>query len=279
VRRLANLAVVLAWACAATAPLADPAWIARPGSPFIEHTLDRPFAADLANAPFVVEVLRESGNEPEAELLERAWNRSRLARLAGGAYAAPRTVREAIAAERTAPPIAEAARAALARVRVEYSESREGARPGIPAEARTIGPAVSILPNAHGPSRVYAVFLVGNTLSAPLHRVSIESPGFVCEVQPPLHAGETRRVGCWSEEARDKLEGVARNVVARAVAAPFAIAFIETPLLVVTRTEAYLEGDGSHRLRARQQLASARCQDKGSCDALRGSSPGARRTP
>lgn len=273
-RRLAaRVAAVLA--CAGAIPLlANPAWIARPGSPFMEHTLNRPFAADLANAPVVVELLRESGNEGEAELLERAFNRRRLARVTGDASPAPRTVREAIAAERSGPPLADAARTALARVRVDYSESREGARPAIPAEARAVAPAVSILANARGPSRIYVALLVANNLNAPLHKVSIEMPRLVCDVQPPLHPEETRRVGCWNEEVRDKLEPVAKSVAARTVPAPFKVAFIETPLAVVTATEVYLEGEvGTHRLRARQQLEGARCEDKGSCDAVRPTPP------
>ena len=265
--RAYRIAAALACACAAVPAFANPAWIAKPGSAFIEHTMNRPFAADLANAAFVVELLRESGNEGDAELLERAWNRRRLARLTGDAAPGPRTVRDAIAAERSGPPLAEAARTALARVRVDYSASGDGARPAIPADARPVGPAVAILQNPHGPSRVYAVFLVANTLEVPLRRVAIESP--VCDVQPPLHAGEARRVACSREETRDKLEAVAKGIVARASPAPLALAFAETPIVVVTRDEVYLEGDGNDRLRARQHLERVRCEDKGSCDALR----------
>lgn len=83
-RRVAALGcALLAWALETVAQVGPEVWTASPDSAFIQHALGRPFAADLGSVPLVTELLRASGNEGQAELLERAEMRTRLATLLG----------------------------------------------------------------------------------------------------------------------------------------------------------------------------------------------------
>lgn len=248
-----RLAIAALAAHLSAAALADPALLARPGSPIIEHTLGRPFADDLAAIPSVVELLRLSGNEREADLLEGAHMRARTLQLIEARPALPRTVREAIAAEDEARAFGELTQHIFGRVVLR--PAREGIRA------------------APGPTARTTVLLeVKNGLGAPLQRASIvvreDGPaiGLTCDLQPPLPAGQSRAVACWRDGATQNELAVLARVAQRGAPHHFSIEFIETPALTVTATRAYREGDGSARETARAQLASARCEDKGTCD-------------
>lgn len=253
---------LLAWPSLAHAQVGPEVWTAHPDSPFIQHALSRPFAADLGNIPLVTELLRASGNESRAELLERAEMRTRLAALLGETAGIPETVRAAIEAERAAAPLDEAAVRALDRVVIGYAGDRG---------------AVQVESSPQGPTRVSIAMSVRNGLAARLERVGFSAGqrtrgqaegvhfGLSCEFEPHLAPGETRTVSCRGDDHRDRVDAGIRVLEQRAVPAPLPARFIASPLVNVSGTHVYRETSGDVRSAARMQLAGARCEDKGTC--------------
>lgn len=256
-RRVA-LGLVAASAC--TAALAAPL-PARLDSPFLQHALARPFVDDLANLPLVIELLRQSGNEPQAELLERAEMRARVEMLLG--RVSPwKTVDEAIGSEATAPPIDEVVAQALARVRVRPATPQEVGLARLPREALPVGPGVWTTGESESAPLVVPL-VVTNDLAQALERIGTGIAH--CQFEPGLAPGETRVIGCSHGLPLAAAAAAVRDFAARKP--PFPLMWLGSTLVNVTPEDAYLERAVDWRTQARTQLADARCEDKGSCAA------------